>query len=225
MLQSLFNPDNPVMCFINKIIDLVVLSLVCLVCCIPVVTAGPACAALYYAIVKSVRKQRSYPVSEFWRAFKCNLKKGMIFEIIWLILAAMMICTDLPLVLTLLDTGKVQDIIFLVMFTIKVLLLLGVACWIYPLMSRFDESLLKLAQASVFLLIRYLPITLSAIVLLSISLILFIAEPLLLAVLPGPVVLLLSFIQEPVLRKMCYIADEESDVQTDKDKDTWYLEK
>lgn len=129
MLQSLFNPENAFMCFMNKIIDLVLLSLVWLVCCIPIITIGPACAALYYAVVKAVRRQRSYPVREFWRAFKSNFKKGILFEGIWLILGGMMLCTDLPLVLTLLDTGKVQNVILLVLFAAKAILLLGTACW------------------------------------------------------------------------------------------------
>lgn len=210
MLQSLFNPENALMCFINKIIDLVVLSLVWLVCCIPIVTIGPACAALYYAVVKAVHRQRSYPVREFWRAFKSNLKKGILFEVIWLLLGAMMLYTDLPLVLTFLDTGKVQNVILLVLFGIKAVLLLGTACWIYPLMSRFEEKFWKLAQASVFLLMCYLPVTLAAIVLLTAAVILFLWEPLLLAVLPGPLTLLLSMMQEPALRKMCQASEAEA---------------
>lgn len=243
MLQLLFNPDNEFMCFINKIIDLVVLSLVWLVCCIPIITIGPACAALYYAVVKAVRRQRSYPVREFWRAFKSNFKKGILFEVIWLLLSVMMLYTDLPLALTLLDTGKVQNVILLVLFGIKAILLLGMACWFFPLMSRFEEKFLKLAQASVYLLMRYLLVTLAAIVLLGAAVFLFAWEPLLLAVLPGPVTLLLSMMQEPALRKMCQAAEaetaaacppgQESDNEAGEQrydaecdvKDTWYLEK
>lgn len=198
------------MCFINKIIDLVVLSLVWLVCCIPIITIGPACAALYYAVVKVIRRQRGYPVREFWRAFKSNFKKGILFEVIWLLLGAMTLYTDLPLVLTLLDIEKVQNMILLVLFGTKAILLLGTVCWIYPLMSRFEEELLKLAQASVYLLVRYLPVTLAVIVLLGAAVFLIVWEPLLLAVLPGPVTLLLSMMQEPALRKMCLAADVET---------------
>lgn len=224
MLQSLFNPENEFMCFMNKIIDLVVLSLVWLVCCIPIITIGPACAALYYAVVKAVRRQRSYPVREFWRAFKSNFKKGILFAVIWLILGGMMLYTDLPLVLTLLDTGKVQNVILLILFGAKAILLLGTACWIYPLMSRFDEKFWRLAQASVYLLLRYLPVTLAAIILLGAVVFLFLWEPLLLAVLPGPVTLLLSMMQEPALRKMCRAAEAEDPIEYEV-KDTWYLEK
>ena len=46
MLEAIFNPENAVFRMINKLLDLMVLSLVWAVCCIPVVTAGAASAAL-----------------------------------------------------------------------------------------------------------------------------------------------------------------------------------
>ena len=52
MLEAIFNPENAVFRMINKLLDLMVLSLVWVVCCIPVVTAGAASSALYYAVVK-----------------------------------------------------------------------------------------------------------------------------------------------------------------------------
>ena len=107
MFEALFNPENAFMSFINKVIDLVVLSIVFTLCCIPIVTIGTAWAALYYAVVKTVRRHRSYAVREFWHAFKDNLRQGVIVHIIWLLFAFMMLVTDLPLVLTLLESGKV----------------------------------------------------------------------------------------------------------------------
>ena len=64
MLEAIFNPENAVFCLMNKMLDLMVLSLVWALCCIPIITAGAASAALYHAVVKSVRR-RSF---EFFRA-------------------------------------------------------------------------------------------------------------------------------------------------------------
>ena len=91
MLESLFNPENALMCFINKIIDLVVLSILWTLCSAPLVTMGAASAALYYALTKSVRCQRGHAAKEFWRAFKSNLKRGILFELVWAALAFMML--------------------------------------------------------------------------------------------------------------------------------------
>ena len=155
MLESLFNPENAFMNFVNKIIDLVVLSVLWTLGCIPVVTIGASSAALYYAAAKSVRCQRGHAAKEFWRAYKSNLKRGVVFELIWAVLAFMMLSTDIPLVMTFLDTGKTQNVLLLVLFAIKALLLLGTACWYYPMISRFEQSAWKMSEAAVFTMLRH----------------------------------------------------------------------
>ena len=224
MFEALFNPENAFMSFINKVIDLVVLSIVFTLCCIPIVTIGTAWAALYYAVVKTVRRHRSYAVREFWHAFKNNLRQGVIVHIIWLLFAFMMLVTDLPLVLTLLESGKVQNVILLILFGMKAFILLGAVCWVYPLMSRFRESLWKLLQASVFNLLRCFLITLLSVVFVVIAVASVVLEPLLLSFVPGLMMLVLSLIQEPVLRKLCREQATNSENKDMEEKDTWYLE-
>ena len=224
MFEALFNPENAFMSFINKVIDLVVLSIVFTLCCIPIVTIGTAWAALYYAVVKTVRRHRSYAVREFWHAFKDNLRQGVIVHIIWLLFAFMMLVTDLPLVLTLLESGKVQNVILLILFGMKAFILLGAVCWVYPLMSRFRESLWKLLQASVFNLLRCFLITLLSVVFVVIAVASVVLEPLLLSFVLGLMMLVLSLIQEPVLRKLCREQATNSENKDMEEKDTWYLE-
>ena len=45
-MKNLFNMDNPVFQTLSRIADLAVLSVICLLCCLPVVTIGPALVAL-----------------------------------------------------------------------------------------------------------------------------------------------------------------------------------
>ena len=166
MLEAIFNPENAVFRMINKLLDLMVLSLVWAVCCIPVVTAGAASAALYYAVVKAVRRQRSYPVREFWKSFRANLKKGILIQVIWLMLAAMMLISDVPLFAALLNGKEIQDRVLLVLLAVKAVFLAGMPCWLYPLLSRFEQRLLRLAEAALYMLLRYFPITLLGVILL-----------------------------------------------------------
>ena len=218
MLESLFNPENAFMCFINKIIDLVVLSILWTVCCIPIVTIGASSAALYYAVTKSVRCQRGHAAKEFWRAFKGNLKRGIIFELIWTALAFMMLVTDVPLVTTFLDTGKVQNVFLLILFAVKAILLIGAACWYYPMISRFEQTVWRMAEAAVFTMLRHALRSILLIILALFAASLLVAEPLLLAIVPGTAAWLLSFLQEPVFQKLY------EDTDTSDDEDPWYLE-
>ncbi len=218
MLESLFNPENALMCFINKIIDLVVLSILWTLCSAPLVTMGAASAALYYALTKSVRCQRGHAAKEFWRAFKSNLKRGILFELVWAALAFMMLVTDVPLVTTFLDTGKVQNVFLLILFAVKAVLLIGAACWYYPMISRFEQGVWKTAEAAVFTMLRHALRSILVILLTVFAVSLLVAEPLLLAIIPGVSAWLLSFLQEPVFRALYDSAE------VPEDDDPWYRE-
>ena len=218
MLESLFNPENPFMCFVNKIIDLVVLSILWTLCSVPLVTMGAASAALYYAVTKTVRCQREHAAKEFWRAFKSNLKRGILFELVWAALAFMMLVTDVPLVTTFLDTGKIQNVFLLILFAVKAVLLIGVACWYYPMISRFEQSVWKTAEAAVFTMLRHTLRSILVILLTTFAASLLVAEPLLLAIVPGLCSWLLSFLQEPVFRTLYDSAE------LPENADTWYQE-
>lgn len=218
MLESLFNPENALMCFINKIIDLVVLSILWTLCSAPLVTMGAASAALYYALTKSVRCQRGHAAKEFWRAFKSNLKRGILFELVWAALAFMMLVTDVPLVTTFLDTGKVQNVFLLILFAVKAVLLIGAACWYYPMISRFEQGVWKTAEAAVFTMLRHALRSILVILLTVFAVSLLVAEPLLLAIVPGVSAWLLSFLQEPVFRALYDSAE------VPEDDDPWYRE-
>lgn len=218
MLGSFFNPDNFLWSTINKIIDLVVLSLVWVLCSVPLVTIGAASAALYYSIVKCVRRGRSHAVREFFHAFKDALGKGILAELIWAAFAFMMLVSDVPLALTFLDTGKIQDTVLFILFVIKLLLLLSVACWFVPLLSRYNQSIFQLLKASLFLMIRRIFATLGSIVLLLVAVLAAVYEPLFLSFVPGIAMLLLSFLQEPGLQSI-YDRSEAEGAQ-----DTWYME-
>lgn len=61
---------------LNKVADLVIVSVLWCLCSLPVITIGASTSALYYAVVKSVKEDKSYVVSSFWAALKMNLKQG-----------------------------------------------------------------------------------------------------------------------------------------------------
>lgn len=57
--------ENPVIAFLNKMADLILLNLIFLLCCIPVVTIGPAITALYAVSLRSVRYGDGYVIQTF----------------------------------------------------------------------------------------------------------------------------------------------------------------
>ena len=50
----------------GKVADLCLLNLVCLACCIPIITAGASLTALYYVTLKMVRNEEAYIFRSFF---------------------------------------------------------------------------------------------------------------------------------------------------------------
>lgn len=53
-MDRFFNMDNKFFTFMSRVADLIILNLLCIVCCIPVVTIGPSIAAMFYVTLKMV---------------------------------------------------------------------------------------------------------------------------------------------------------------------------
>lgn len=82
-MSSFFNMDSPVMRFLSRLCDLMILNILCLICCIPIVTIGASITALYSVTLKMVKGEDSYIAKGFFKGFRQNFK---ISTIIWLIL-------------------------------------------------------------------------------------------------------------------------------------------
>ena len=80
--------ENPVIAFLNKMADLILLNLIFLLCCIPVVTIGPAITALYAVSLRSVRYGDGYVIQTFFRSFKQNFKQSFVVGMSGLLLLA-----------------------------------------------------------------------------------------------------------------------------------------
>ena len=58
-----FNLDSPLMVFLSKMADLMILNIITFFLCIPIITAGDAMTALYYMTIKMVRGEECYVVT------------------------------------------------------------------------------------------------------------------------------------------------------------------
>ena len=89
-MDRFFNMDNKFFTFMSRVADLIILNLLCIVCCIPVVTIGPSIAAMFYVTLKMVRNEESYIVRGFFKSFKQNLKQGIVINLIMLAAALLL---------------------------------------------------------------------------------------------------------------------------------------
>ena len=51
-MKALFNADSPLMRFLSRVADIMLLNALWLLCCVPIVTAGAATTAMYHVTLK-----------------------------------------------------------------------------------------------------------------------------------------------------------------------------
>ena len=79
MIKNLADHFYSILVFLG---NFVIVNMLCLLCCIPVITAGPAICAMYYCMLKIARKEGLSPLKDFFHSFKNNLKQGCLLQLI-----------------------------------------------------------------------------------------------------------------------------------------------
>lgn len=223
-MSGFFNADNKVFSTLSKIFDLFILSLIWLLCCIPIITIGPASTAFYYTVVKVIRRERSYVFKEFWRSFKLNFKQGAIVSLIYAVLVVVMIF-DFSYAYQLSEQGEKAGSMMHGVFLVFAVFTLFTIIYIFPLLSRFTVTIKHLFKWTFYISIRQIGWTLLLSVLFLGTAFLmycsFFYAPPLFVFLPGIYTLVASFPMEKVLKK--YMPKEETTEEEDG-VDRWYNE-
>ena len=147
--------DSPVIAFLNKLTDLVLLNVLWLICSVPVITIGASTTAMYYVSITSIRSGDGYVVRRFFKSFKESFRQ---VTPVWLI---MLICGML-FIGDLIFWNQVQEPIGKIMLIISVviiMLLLVIGLWIFPVFAKFTGSRRNLMKNAAAFAIGYLPYT------------------------------------------------------------------
>ena len=128
----------------------------CILCCIPIVTAGASITALYYVTLKMARDEESYIARSFFRSFKQNFKQATIINIIMLLTAAVLFI-DLRIARA--GSGAMYKGLFS-LFIAFALIYAMILLYIYPILSKFFNSVKNTFVNAFLMSVRHLPLTL-----------------------------------------------------------------
>ncbi len=78
----MFRYDGPVIEFINKLTDILLLGLIWLVMCLPIITIGASTTAAYYVAFNQLNDKDGYVLSKFFKSFKLNFKQSTIIFVL-----------------------------------------------------------------------------------------------------------------------------------------------
>lgn len=206
-MGDIFRYDSKFGQIMGKIADCATLSLLWVVLCMPLFTAGAATTALYYAAVKVLRDDGGSAVKEFWRSFTSNFKQSTIVLVLAVILCIVwgMICLTVYE-----NSGSSLTVAYIVYF---LMLAFGIMWlhYIFSYIARFQDKLGTILKNTLYICLSNFPYSLLVVTLFAMAL--FVIAVNLptslwaLLVLPAVYAVLVSLILEPVYRK--YLPTEE----------------
>ena len=168
-MNRFFSMDNKFFVFMGKVADLCLLNLVCLACCIPIVTAGASITALYYVTLKMVRNEESYIFKSFFKSFKQNFRQATIIHLI-MVAAAVLLYLDTNIVKAM---GEPMSQIMSVIFAVFTLVYEMILLYLYPILAKFYNSVKNTFTNAVLMAIRHLPYTIIMLIICALPLLIF----------------------------------------------------
>jgi uncharacterized membrane protein YesL len=135
-MDKIFNSENPVMRFLARLVDLALLNIITVVCCIPLITAGGALTAMNYVLLHLVREDETYVTRMFKKSFKDNFRQG-IPEGLIVLLAAAVTAVDMWVL-----HGSESRMATMMMIVITIIgVMIFVTCvYMFALQSRYENT-------------------------------------------------------------------------------------
>lgn len=171
--MKFFDLDSPLMQVLNKVADLLWLNILTLICCIPIVTAGASLTAMNYMALKIVRNEECYITKGFFKSFKQNFKQATAIWLLFL-LAVLILAGDFYIMK---NSGIEFNIVIKVVIGIVALILTFTWMFVFPVLAKFDNTVIRTIKNAFVMSILQFPKTLLMIVMYALPIVLGILVP------------------------------------------------
>lgn len=155
-MSKLFRMDSPLMRFLTKIADLMVLNILFCVTSIPLITIGASWTALYSVTLKMVRDEEGSVSRSYFRSFRQNFRQATLLWLGLLVVLALLVL-DIR-VLNGMAGGTAPG---LLRVGVEILALLGIMVlqYLFPSLARFEASLADTLKNACMMALAHLPKT------------------------------------------------------------------
>ena len=154
-MGKFFNMDSPIMRFMTKVADIMILNLLFILTSLPVITIGAAWTSLYYVSMKLVRDEEGGIVRSFFQSFRMNFRQATVFWVGTVVVYAVLIA-DL-LILAQIDSPYAAAMNMGVLIIGVVILM--ILQYLFPLVAKFDASLKQTLKNACLMAVAHLPRT------------------------------------------------------------------
>lgn len=159
-MGKIFDMDSPVMRFLNRVGDLLILNFLMIVCCIPVITAGAAFTAMHYVLLKIIRGEEGYLIRGFFKSFVSNFRQATMQ---WLLML-LVVCIYIGDAVIFNYSGIQFPKALMIAVVAVAILLIMAAVYVFPLQARFENSIKNTLKNAMILAFANLPKTILMII-------------------------------------------------------------
>lgn len=220
-MAGVFHYDNKVFRAMGKVTDGFIVSMFWILGCIPIVTFGASCQALYHTVHKQLKGGRGYVWQEFFDSYKDGLKENIIITVIFELVLAVL-AYERMMLRVMIDNGGGAELS--IMYAVAAILQLILATWAiitFCYRARFRMDWKNSMKNGILLFLGYLPRAL--VILLSVFVFRFLIQflPVLICFLPVLWFLFYDFLLEKVFRAIMRpedaAAEEELEMEQKRD--------
>ena len=163
-MSKLFRPDNPVILFFERVFNMMLANILFLICSLPVFTIGASFTALCKIMQDAVMKSDNELgiIKRFFSVFRQNFKMA---TIAWLIILLLLCGFVYNMFLVAANFSGLGAKIVKILLLILILMVVGLASYLFPLIARYDNSLRKHYRNAMLLFVMAFPTTLVMILL------------------------------------------------------------
>lgn len=144
---------------LTKAGDFFILAFLGILFSLPVITMGASLTAVFYVGLKLVRDEEGYVFRGFLKSWKQNLKQSILIELIVALVAGILI-VDVIVCYQWLHNGGGTWVMLLMFAVIGFLLVLSaVALYVFPMLAKFDNTVIGTIKNALLLCMHHLPQT------------------------------------------------------------------
>lgn len=200
-MNNFFSNEGLFVRIMNRLWDLICVSILWFFCSLPIITLGAASTAAYYTCAKVLRHHNGHIFVEFFRSFRLNFHQSTVFTLICAAILAVLVLDCVYFYST--------SVFFLYLFYLMIAMVIGCVIYFFPMLSRFSMTVFMLFRNAAVLMFRHLFKTiLLLILLLSVALGVYLM-PWGILVFPGLGFWLSTYLMEPILRSCAPAPDPE----------------
>ena len=172
--DNILNLESPTMIKASRLGNLIVLNLLWLLCCLPIVTIGPATIAMNYVIFQYHTERSDVVLRPFFKSFRRDFRQGLMLGIPLTLLFCLMVFNGVYI--TAASAERISPL--WISFALLVLFLGALITYGFPLLARYDLTMSAVINNSLVFFLRNPKLSFSAMLLhyLPVVLILFLPD-------------------------------------------------